>query len=382
MTFLVGSLALFVSVGLAGMLIFTLLNLATYTRLQPVSPPHQAKKPLLSILIPARDEADQIGSTLTALLQQSVLPLEILVLDDHSEDGTAQIAHGIGAIHPQVRVMAGAPLPPGWLGKNWACWQMAQEAQGDILLFTDADVAWQPQALAAALHEMERSQADLLAIWPTQQTESWPERLVVPLMALVVLGYLPWILVHHTIYPLFAAANGQALLFRRRAYLTLGGHQSVQGNVLEDVALARRVKRAGLRLRMADGNHLITCRMYSDWTQVRDGYAKNILAGYGNSLGGLAAATLFHWLIFWGPWLLLILPGTPGWPIWPLLLIGIGLLVRGLTAWGMGQRVADALLMPLSVLLMTRIAAQALFWRWRYGGPRWKGRILIHDRQS
>jgi chlorobactene glucosyltransferase len=200
----------------------------------------------------------------------------------------------------------------------------------------------------------------------------------VPLMALVVHAYLPVLFVHYVPHPLFAAANGQCIAFRRRAYAVVGGHASVRDNVLEDVTLARRAKARGLRLRMAEGNHLVSCRMYRSWPETRNGYAKNILKGYGNT-AGLLAATLFHWTIFLGPWLLLLLGlgiEVPGWPLWPLTLALWGITLRALTARHSQQRMADALLMPVSVLLMTRITAQALWWQWRYGGPVWKGRVV------
>ena len=126
------------------------------------------------------------------------------------------------------------------------------------------------------------------------------------------------------------------------------------------------------RLHLADGAGLVTCRMYKDWPSVRDGFAKNILAGYGERLSLLILATLFHWLVFFGPWLWLALgwldPGQTGWPMWPLLLIGLGVGARALTAAISQQRVGDALLMPISVLFMTRIAAQAIWWHW----PLWR----------
>jgi chlorobactene glucosyltransferase len=186
--------------------------------------------------------------------------------------------------------------------------------------------------------------------------------------------------VHHTPWTAFAAANGQCMVFRRRAYESVGGHKVVHGEVLEDVILARCLKAKGLRLRMVDGADRINCRMYPDWPATRDGYAQNILAGYGGRVSFLLLATLFHWLVFLLPWVWLgfgwLLPGLPGWPLWPLLLVGLGVGIRALTAAVTHQRILDALLMPASVLLMTRIAYQAIWWQWRYGGPLWKGRVI------
>lgn len=372
------ALPLFATLALIGMTAIAVVNAFIFPRLRRRDP---RTHPSVSVLIPARNEAAVIGPTLQTLLAQNYPNVELLLLDDHSTDGTAERAEQAAKNDPRLRILPGQPLPPGWLGKNWACHQLAQVASGDWLVFTDADVRWQPGALTALVAEAERSQADLLTVWPTQHTHTWGERLVVPLMALVVLGYLPLPLVHHASSSAFAAANGQCLAFRRRAYQAVGGHQAVFDNVLEDVTLARRIKAHRQRLRMADGDGLITCRMYPNWSAVRDGYAKNILAGYGGRVSLLGLATLFHWLVFLLPWLWLALgwlaPALPGWPTWPLLLVGLGVSLRLLTAAVSGQRLVDALLLPVSVLLMTRIALQAVWWHYRYGGPQWKGRPIF-----
>lgn len=377
-------ITLFVTLVLIGMVLIALVNTLTFPRLGAAA--RAATSPRVSVLIPARNEAAVIERTLRSWLAQSYLNYEIIVLDDQSIDATAEIVRDMSRETPRLRLISGQPLPPGWLGKNWACQQLAEAADGELLLFTDADVTAAPPALAALVAELEQTGADLLTVWPSQQSQSWAERLTVPLMALVVLAYLPLPLVHHTRWPVFAAANGQCLLFRQRAYQAIGGHTSVRGEVLEDVLLARRLKAHGLRLRMADGAGLINCRMYPDWAAVRAGFAKNILAGYGGRVSFLLLATLFHWLVFLCPWLWLafgrLTPGLPGWPLWPLVLVGLGVGLRALTAAVTGQRLVDALLLPVSVLLMTRIAVQAIWWQWRYGGPLWKGRVIASTQVS
>jgi chlorobactene glucosyltransferase len=356
------SLALFI-IGLT-----TLSNVLLFPRLgRPLQslPPNP---PRVSILIPARDEAATIHDTIAALLRQDYPDFEVVLLDDGSTDGTADRAAAAGKGDPRLRIITGQPLPDGWLGKNWACRQLGEAATGDILIFTDADVIWEPGAGKALVGEITHGATDLLSIWPTQITVTWAERLIVPQIALAIIGYLPVIAVHAFDWPIFAAANGQCLVFNRATYQAIGGHTAVAGDIVEDVMLARRVKSLGYRLRMADGAGLIRCRMYDGWPAVRDGFAKNILAGHGGSVIFLLASTVFHWIVFILPWILWI------WD-WRFAVLGaIGVMLRGTTASFTRQRFFDAVLMPLSVVLMTMIAARSIIWHYR-GGPRWKGRV-------
>lgn len=362
-------LGLFISFALLIIAITLLSNLVFFPRLQAAQP---AEQPFVSVLIPARDEAAVIAHTVAQVLAQTYSDFELLLLDDHSSDGTGALAEQAAQGDARFRLLSGEALPPGWLGKNWACHQLAQAARGDLLLFVDADVQLRPEALASLVALAARQQAGLLTVWPTQITQSWGERLVVPLMAFAILGYLPVLPVHYTRWPAFAAANGQCLLFTRPAYQHSGGHIAVRDQIVEDVALARRIKKAGLRLCMADGNRLVSCRMYpGGWPQVRDGFAKNILAGHGNSVFFLLASTAFHWLIFILPWVWWLFGGGG----WALSLGLAGVLLRALTAIFTHQRLLDALLMPLSVALMTIIAFRSIAWHFQ-GGVVWKERNL------
>jgi chlorobactene glucosyltransferase len=352
--------------------VIAIVNTLTFPRLHPVE---QLSYPLVSIMIPARDEAGIISETIQSLLAQNYPDYEIILLDDNSTDGTAGLAHMAAEGDPRMKILHGAPLPAGWKGKNWACHQLSRAARGSLLVFTDADVFWSADALPAICAELRRSRADMLAVWPTQITETWGERLVVPLMGFAILAYLPVLAVHFITWPVFAAANGQCLVFQRAAYEQIGGHMAVREAIVDDMAFAYKVKRAGLRLRMSDGNRFVKTRMYRNWSEVRDGYAKNILAGYGDSILFLFSSVIFHWMLFVVPWfwLFISLLNSAN-PLLPVMLILLGVLTRALTAATTHQRVPDAFFLPVSVVLMSVITAYAIKWRFS-GGPRWKGRI-------
>lgn len=355
---------------LAVFLLTALKNGFFYPRLT-VSPPHD--NPRVSICIPARNEAAVIERTVASWLAQSSRNFELLILDDQSTDNTAAILHDYAQIDGRLHVLSGQPLPAGWLGKNWACHQLSHRATADLLLFTDADVVWQPHGLAALLAHQDTTKADLLSVWPGQQTGSWSEWLVVPLMKFAILAYLPLAAVYHTPWTAFAAANGQALLFERDIYRASGGHEAVKEQIVEDVALARAVKREGGRLRMADGGKLATARMYRNWPEVLNGFAKNILAGHGHSVPFLLLSTVWHWAAFVGPWIAALLWPQPATLIVLALAIALRLVTELLSDRRPFVAFLRALTMPLGVVLMTLVAGRAV--RWHFGaGPLWKGR--------
>lgn len=347
------------------------MNLLIFPRLHEDEIPE--KELFVSILIPARNEADVIAQTVRHHLAQKYRHFELLILDDDSDDGTGEIALKAGQGDERLRIIKGTNLPDGWMGKSWACQRLGQTAKGDILIFTDADVQWKPDALNSVISQMEKTGVDMLTVWSTQITKTVAERLTVPLIAQVILGYLPTVMVHYSPLSLFAAANGQVMAWRRDAYEAIGGHSVVANNVLDDVRLAKEAKKQGFRIHMVDSNEQILTRMYDNWDSVRDGFAKNILAGYGGVIP-LLFGTVFHWMLFLFPYVLLFFPH---YRVEGFLFILAGLSLRAISAYFTRQRVIDSMLMPITVILFTIIAFQSIHWHFS-GGVRWKGRKLVN----
>lgn len=204
--------------------------------------------PSLSVLIPAQNEEANIQPCVRSLLTQEYPDFEISVLNDNSTDGTGRELAALAAQSDLVRILRGKPLPPDWLGKHWACHQLAQAAKGELLLFTDADTRHHPLALRDAVAALLAEEADLLTALPQQEVVSWAEQLIVPVLPWSIFSFLPIGLAHRLRWPALSAAAGQLMLFRRQAYEQVGGHSGVRQHGTDDLALARKIKAQAQRL--------------------------------------------------------------------------------------------------------------------------------------
>lgn len=256
----------------------------------PKTPIGTSTDPRVSVIVPARNEAVNIVACVESLTALDYADLEIIVVDDRSEDDTGALARSVapgGA--REVTVVEGAPLPDGWLGKPWACAQGASRATGDLLLFTDADTTHGPALLARAVAGHREEGADLLTVVGKQLTETFWERLVQPHVFFMMLLRFPdfertarngrW---------REAIANGQYMLFSREAYDAIGGHEAVRDEVVEDLALAQLVKRRGLALRARSADDDLATRMYRSLGELVEGWSKNLF------MGGLQSFP--HWM--------------------------------------------------------------------------------------
>jgi glycosyltransferase involved in cell wall biosynthesis len=257
-----------------------------------------SEKSLVSILIPARNEAQNIGNTLELIEKQDFENYEILVLNDNSTDETAQIVYDFTQSNPKIKLLNGKGLPKGWLGKNWACHQLAQEAKGDYFLFVDADVSIQPKLIESGIAELEKQNLTLLSIFPDQIFGTWGEKIAVPIMHYLLLTLLPLPFVRWFPQASFAAANGQFMLFKAEVYRKFQFHEQVKREVTEDIETVRFIKENGLKSGVYLGNSLVFCRMYRGYSEVVDGFSKNLLAGFGNSAIGLVGFLLMTTLAY------------------------------------------------------------------------------------
>lgn len=368
------SLIVFIGV----LLLIAISNALTLRRLGTYAPP--AHWPRVSVLVPARNEEHNIGSCARSLLAQDYPDFQVLILDDDSTDGTAHVLVELAKEDSRLHVLRGEPLPPGWLGKHWACHQLAQAADGDLLLFTDADTSHHPDTLRVAVAALLGEQADLLTAFVREEVVSWAEKLIVPALSWSLFSFLPFALAHRLRWPALSATNGQFMLFRRQAYMDVGGHARVRMHVVDDFALGRNIIAHGGRWRMVDALAHVRCRMYHNFGRIFEGLSKNLFPAFGYNV----PVFLFVWLwigtVFWEP-LIVMLLSMLGAPISDMsqrlagVAVGCSLLLWGLSHWRLRFPVYLTFLYPLSVLLMVVIALCSMVLT-LLGKTTWKGRKL------
>lgn len=331
----------------------------------------------ISVLIPARDEEGRIGRLLQSLANQTVRPEEILILDDHSADGTAAVIQKWGKKLPNLRLINGRELEEGWLGKSFACHQLAHQAQGSWFLFLDADITLEPEAIAAVRAEAGRMKRGMASGFPKTICTSWLEKLVVPLMPFTIACHLPLRFAERAKNPKFAAACGGFILIERDTYFTSGGHEAIRSSLLDDMDLARQVKKKGLPMHLLRIHPFVSVRMYEGNRQVWNGYRKNIFPGINRSWMLLAFLSLFYSLLYLLPpaavaagliigSLPLFLAGAAGY--------GAGVLIKWLTDRSNGLSGSYAPFIPFSIFCLLAIAADSVRTGFSSRGYEWKGR--------
>ncbi len=336
---------------IAAYLLFTSLvlfrNLFEFKRLESLPSIKDEFTPKVSICIPARNEAAVIERCITSALKQDYENFEVLVLDDQSTDNTKQIVQGLATIIKNLILIEGQEKPGDWLGKPWACHQLSKSATGDILLFIDADVVLEENAIPKAVEQLK--QFDAITVWPQQQLESFWEKMVIPLIYFALWTLLPAIYVQQApkwlpsslktkMSSSFAAACGQFLAFNRRVYEVIGGHEAVKDQVVEDVELAKKIKSMGFTLRMLHGVKSVYCRMYTSHNEIWNGLRKNFFIGFNRNLFFFSIMALIHLLVY----------------VFPFIALSIGLFVQNF------ELITQSAILVL-IILAQRVILNTLF---------------------
>jgi glycosyltransferase involved in cell wall biosynthesis len=366
-------------------LVMTRVNLGVYGRAAPrpaasVSVGASGAGPVLTICIPARNEERNVDAVVRGALANADVPLEVLVYDDQSSDRTPAILAALRGEDARVRAVTTEPLPAGWNGKQWGCERMGQAAQGQWLLFTDADVRFTPDCFARALAEAARLDAALLSTIPREETGTFLERLVVPMIHWMLFSWLPMPRMRATNDPATSAGCGQFLLVRRDAWLAAGGHAAFRDSMHDGIKLPRNVRRAGFHTDLYDGSDTVSCRMYRSAGETWRGFTKNAYEG----LGSPVVLVVFTVLEAFGillPWIwlpvMLLVRGTESMPTVPTGLasfaIGAQIAQRRMLAKRFSQPWECWVLHPVTIVLL--LAIQWRSW-WLHLTKRraWRGR--------
>lgn len=364
------------------LLMITLSNLRVLRRLGDYPSPIQW--PSVSVLVPARNEEANIEACVRSLLAQHYPNFQVFVLDDHSNDETWSILEKLASEDSRLRILKGKAIPEGWLGKHWACHQLAQATNSELLLFTDADTRHDPFTLRAGVSALFAEEADLLTVLPQEKVVTWAERLIVPVIPWSIFSFVPLWLAYRWRLPILSATIGQFMLFRRSAYEEIGGYEAVRQHLVDDLALGRRIKAHGRRWRLVDGGQYIQCRMYQNFEQVYQGLSKNLFATFEYKIPQFVFVWSWLGFVFWVPLLILILAlmGIP-FPPYSLGLTTIAI-IMALLLWGITHRRFRfpqylTLFYPITILLATLIATRSMVLTLT-GKAVWKGRTLGRER--
>jgi chlorobactene glucosyltransferase len=367
-----------VVLGLCVLLLISLSNLRYLRRLHEYKPPQTW--PRVSVLVPARNEEDNIGKCVSCLLAQDYADYQLIVLDDNSTDRTWEILQGFASKDARLKLIKGKPLPDDWLGKHWACQQLSEAADGELLLFIDADTLHEPDMLRCTASAMEGEKAALISVLPHQIVITWSEMLSIPAFYMGMLCGVPIGLTRLQTNPLLFACLGQFLIFKRDAYLASGGYAAVRQNVVDDLAIGRRINAMRLRYCLLDGYKHISCRMYTNYDQVWKGLTKSTFATFNFDPFFIIFMYLQVIVIFLSPLAVLIAAlFVPGFPLQATIMAGIAV-VLAMLLWILNNvrfhfPLYLVLTYPASVIFMTIIAMASMVLTIQ-GKAKWKDRLM------
>lgn len=338
-------------------------------------------KPFISVLIPVRNEEENIEQCVKSVLEQSYDNYELIVLNDNSTDKTDEILSRIS--NPRFQYKIGKEKPEDWVGKNFACHQLYQSAKGEYLLFIDADTKLEKNALSGIISFTEKYNPDLVSLMPKEEAGTFWEKIIIPMLHFTVLTLLPMPLVEHTKKESLTMSNGQFMFFKKSFYDFIGGHESLKNKIVEDVWLGRKVKKSGGKLIFANGTDIISCRMYTSYNEIVEGFSKNIFPGLSFSLFGVVFVVLMYSSLYLLPFLLILISlifYDNGLIYINLINILIPVLIRIIQSLKFKLSAGYSLLHFFSVIMILKLAIKSYKVYFRKGGAVWKSRTYrIND---
>jgi chlorobactene glucosyltransferase len=333
----------------------------------------------MSILIPARNEEENIKRCIISLTKQDYKNIEILVLDDNSTDDTVRIVLELSQKDPRIKLYSGGPLKKGWLGKSYACWQLSKHARGDYLIFTDADTLHFPNSISGAVACLLRYNLDALSVFPKEIMVTFHERMMVPFGHYIILSLMPLYLIRKIKTALFCTAIGQFMLFKKEVYKKIGGHKSIKGKMLEDIKISKRVKSFGYKFMIFDGRSNVYCRMYRNFREIVEGYSKVLFAVFDYKIYMISIAIILVAAIFLFPFIMLPVGILFDWPLVLIELIILQIIIILITKIILSLRfkckAVDIILHPISIVYLILIAINSVLNTKIGMGVYWKGRI-------
>ena len=339
-----------------------------------------APLPLVSVIVPARNEENNIGGCLDSLVKQDYSNLEVIVVDDNSEDGTAEIVREYAARDGRVHLIQGKPLPEGWAGKPHACFQGARQAGGEWLLFVDADTTHTPDMLRRSLSLAIENHVSLLSGFPRQITTSLSQKIAIPMFYFIILMWAPLWWLHNTRKPVASVAIGQFLLFPREAYWGFGGHAAVKNRIMEDLWLGAEVARHGGRDLAVDLSDIVSCHMYGSFGAIWEGLTRALYGVSSLSVAGMGGLLIVGYLALLAPffWLGKEIFTSSALPVWgPVVILQVALLyiMRGAVDRRFKESPLSTVMYPLGIAFIIAVVINGMARQITRAGVSWKKRV-------
>ncbi|TDQ42088.1 glycosyltransferase [Aureibacillus halotolerans] len=359
---------------LAASCLWTVINSLFMPRLKTKAHEHPIPS-LVSILIPVRNEAHQVGALVTNLKRLTYWNLEVIFLDDQSDDETLSLLTEAIRDDERFSIRKGVPKPNGWVGKVFACHQLSLLANGKYYLYIDADIRLHPETVQRALTRLTQKKAGLLTGFPYCPTPVMLSRLLVPMQHFLVLFHLPLLMANFSNKPAFTAAHGAFMLFERASYKSSGGHEAVKNSLVEDVHLARKIKEAGHRVVLANIVAEVKCLMYERNLDVWNGFMKNSFPGIGRSYPLALLLCVVYGYLYIVP-LAMVASAFLGVVEFRLAMTALVLVwfQRWTVDMQMKQWNGNFLLMPFAATAFIAILLTSMVRTIRHQGYEWKGR--------